>query len=70
MPGWQLKRAMFLSTFAALRDPACRTYDDRCRPCAKTYTQALLRMARQWINMLFAMLLDGTFCEPRTQRLA
>ncbi|MEU1057020.1 IS110 family transposase [Streptomyces sp. NPDC005876] len=66
----QLKRAMFLSAFAALHDPASRTYYDRCRARGKTHTQALLRLARQRINVLFAMLRDGTFYEPRTPHLA
>ncbi|CAM5574538.1 IS110 family transposase [Streptomyces aurantiogriseus] len=66
----QLKRAMFLSAFAALHDPASRTYYDRCRARGKTHTQALLRLARQRINVLFAMLRDGTFYEARTPRLA
>ncbi|PJE97220.1 IS110 family transposase [Streptomyces carminius] len=62
----QLKRAMFLSAFAALHDPASRTYYDRCRARGKTHTQALLRLARHRISVLFAMLRDGTFYEPRT----
>ncbi|SED59116.1 IS110 family transposase [Streptomyces sp. Ag109_O5-10] len=66
----QLKRAMFLSAFAALHDPASRTYYDRCRARGKTHTQALLRLARQRINVLFAMLRDGTFYKPRTPRTA
>lgn len=66
----QLKRAMFLSAFAALNDPASRTYYDRCRARGKTHTQALLRLARHRISVLFAMLRDGTFYEPRTPRLA
>jgi transposase len=66
----QLKRAMFLSAFAALHDPASRSYYDRCRARGKTHTQALLRLARQRITVLFAMLRDGTFYEPRTPRLA
>ena len=66
----QLKRAMFLSAFAALHDPASRTYYDRCRARGKTHTQALLRLARQRINVLFAMLRDSTFYEPRTPRTA
>ncbi|GHC00772.1 hypothetical protein GCM10010397_85280 [Streptomyces spinoverrucosus] len=66
----QLKRAMFLSAFAALHDPTSRTYYDRCRALGKTHAQALLRLARQRINVLFAMLRDGTFYEPRTPRLA
>lgn len=40
----QLKRAMFLSAFAALHDPASRTYYDRCRARGKTPTQALLAL--------------------------
>jgi transposase len=66
----QLKRAMFLSAFAALHDPASRTYYDRCRARGKTHTQALLRLARHRISVLFAMLRDGTFYQPRTPRLA
>jgi transposase len=56
----QLKRAMFLSAFAALHDPASRTYYDKRRARGKTHTQALLRLARQRINVLLAMLRDGT----------
>jgi transposase len=66
----QLKRAMFLSAFAALHDPASRTYYDRCRARGKTHTQALLRLARHRTSVLFAMLRDGTFYEPRTPRIA
>lgn len=66
----QLKRAMFLSAFAALHDPASRTYYDRCRARGKTHTQALLRLARHRISVLFAMLRDGTFYQPKTPRLA
>jgi hypothetical protein len=47
-----------------------RTYYNKCRTRGKTHTQALLRLARQRINVLFAMLRDGTFYEPRTSRLA
>lgn len=66
----QLKRAMFLSAFAALHDPASRDYYDRCRARGKTHTQALLRLARHRISVLFAMLRDGTFYEPRTPATA
>ncbi|GAA3914902.1 hypothetical protein GCM10023084_78020 [Streptomyces lacrimifluminis] len=65
-----LKRAMFLSAFAALHDPASRTYYDKCRARGKTHTQALLRLARQRISVLFAMLRDGTFYEPRLPEAA
>lgn len=67
----QLKRAMFLTAFAALHDPASRTYYDRCRSRGNDpHTQAFLRLARQPTDELFAMLRDGTFHEPRTPRLA
>ncbi|MDI9885014.1 IS110 family transposase [Streptomyces sp. HNM0645] len=66
----QLKRAMFLSAFAALHDPASRTYYDRCRARGKTHTQALLRLARHRISVLFAMLRDGTFYESRVPEAA
>lgn len=65
----QLKHAMFLSAFATLHDPTSRTYYDKCRARGKTHTQALLRLARQRISVLFAMLRDGTFYQPRTPRL-
>lgn len=57
----QLKRAMFLSAFAALSDPDSRTYYDRQRANGKTHTQAILRLARRRINVLYAMLRDGAF---------
>lgn len=61
----QLKRAMFLSAFAALHDPTSRTYYDKQRATGKTHTQALLRLARRRIDVIFAMLRNGTFYEPR-----
>ncbi|WP_457464638.1 IS110 family RNA-guided transposase [Streptomyces sp. TE5632] len=65
----QLKRAMFLSAFACMNaDPVSRTYYDRQRARGKTHTQALLRLARQRISVLFAMLRDGTLYEPREPR--
>lgn len=67
----QLKRALFFSAFAALHDPALHDPAPHLlRPMPgppETHTQALLRLARQRINVLFAMLRDGTFYEPRTR---
>ena len=62
----QLKRAMFLSAFAALHDPDSRAYYDRQRTAGKTHTQAILRLARRRITVLYAMLRDGAFYTPRT----
>ncbi|WSP94858.1 IS110 family transposase [Streptomyces sp. NBC_01233] len=64
----QLKRAMFLSAFAALHDTPSRTYYDRQRAAGKTHTQALLRLARRRIDVIHAMLRNGTFYEPRTPK--
>ncbi|MCQ8774390.1 IS110 family transposase [Streptomyces telluris] len=60
----QLKRAFFLSAFAALADPTSRTYHDKKIAQGKHHTQALLCLARRRADVLFAMLRDGTFYEP------
>jgi transposase len=62
----QLKRAMFLSAFAALGDRDSRAYYDKQRAAGKTHTQAILRLARRRINVLYAMLRDGAFYASRT----
>ncbi|MFI6084078.1 hypothetical protein ACIBBB_24375 [Streptomyces sp. NPDC051217] len=61
----QLKRAFFLSSFAALGDPASRAYYDKKIAQGKHHTQALLCPARRRADVLFAMLRDGTFYEPQ-----
>lgn len=55
-----LKRAMFLSAFAALRDPISRTYYDRKIAQGKRHNQALIALSRRRCDVLFAMLRDGT----------
>ncbi|MER5498601.1 IS110 family transposase [Streptomyces sp. NPDC002561] len=62
----QLKRSFLLSAFAALADPASRAYYDKKISQGKHHTQALLCLARRRADVLFAMLRDGTFYEPRT----
>lgn len=60
-----LKRALFLSAFAALREPTSRTYYDRKRAEGKKHNQALIALARRRCNVLYAMLRDGTiYHEP------
>ncbi|MFE4667716.1 IS110 family transposase [Streptomyces sp. NPDC056716] len=61
----QLKRAFFLSAFAALNDPVSRAYYDKKISQGKHHTQALLCLARRRADVLFAMLRDGTFYEPQ-----
>ncbi|XAS68626.1 IS110 family transposase [Micrococcaceae bacterium Sec5.7] len=64
-----LKRAFFLSAFAALKDPLSRAYYDRKRAEGKRHNQALIALARRRCDVLFAMLRDGTLYDgpaPRT----
>jgi transposase len=61
----RLKRALFLSAFAALSDPTSRAYHDRKRAEKKTHTQAVLALARRRSDVLFAMLRDGTHYDPQ-----
>ncbi|MEY2229357.1 IS110 family transposase [Streptomyces sp. BF23-19] len=61
----QLKRAFFLSAFAALADPTSRAYYDKKISQGKHHTQALLCLARRRADVLFALLRDGTFYEPQ-----
>lgn len=55
-----LKNAMFLSAFAALRDPESRAYYDRKIAQGKRHNQALLALARRRSDVLYALLRDGT----------
>jgi transposase len=55
----KLKRAFFLSAFAALHDPASRTYYDRKRAEGKKHNAALICLARRRCDVLFAMLRNG-----------
>lgn len=65
-----LKRAFFLSAFAALKDPPSRAYYDRKRAEGKRHNQALIALARRRCDVLFAMLRDGTFYEAPTPKAA
>jgi transposase len=60
-----LKRAMFLSAFAALRDPVSRAYYDRKIAQGKRHNEALIALARRRTDVLYAMLRDGkTYVQP------
>ena len=59
-----LKRALFLSAFAALRDPVSKDYYARKVQQGKRHNQALIALARRRCDVLFAMLPDGTFYRP------
>ena len=62
-----LKRAFFLSAFAALKDPLSRAYYDKKRAEGKRHNQALIALARRRCDVLFAMLRDGAlYTQPGT----
>ena len=66
----QLKRAFYLAAFASLSQPESRAYDDRKRREGKHHVAALVALARHRIDVLFAMLQDGTFYQPPTPATA
>jgi transposase len=65
-----LKRAFFLSAFAALKDPVSRAYYDRKRAEGKRHNQALIALARRRCDVLFAMLRDMTLYEAPEPKAA
>jgi transposase len=66
----QLKRAFFLSAFAALHDPASRAYYDRKRAQGKRHNAALICLARRRADVLHKMLRTGALYESRTPETA
>ena len=66
----QLKRAFYLAAFASLSQPEPRAYYDRKRREGKHDIAALIALARRRIDVLFAMLRDGTFYQPPTPATA
>ncbi len=62
-----LKRVFYQSAFASLRSaPQSRAFYERKRAEGKRHTQALIALARRRVNVLWAMLRDGTAFEPRS----
>lgn len=66
----QLKRAFFLSAFAALADPVSPAYYGKKINQGKQHTQAILCLVGRRTDVLFAMLRDGNFYEPQPARSA
>ena len=62
----QLKRALYLSAFASLRDPQSQAYYQRKRSEGKHHVAALTCLARRRVDVLFAMLRDRTLYQPPT----
>jgi len=65
-----LKRALYLSAFASLRNPDSRAYYDRKKAEGKRHNQALIALARRRSDVLFAILRDGTLYQTRSQKAA
>jgi transposase len=62
-----LKRVFYQAAFASLRSsPESRAFYDRKRAEGKRHTQALIALARRRVNVLWAMLRDGTTFEARS----
>ncbi len=62
-----LKRVFYQSAFASLRSsPNSRAFYDRKRREGKRHTQALIALARRRVNVVWAMLRDGTTYETRS----
>ncbi len=62
-----LKRVFYQSAFSSLRSCAeSRAFYDRKRAEGKRHTQALIALARRRVNVLWAMLRDGTTFETRS----
>lgn len=56
-----LKKVFYQAAFASLRSsPESRAFYDRKRAEGKRHTQALIALARRRVNVLWAMLRDGT----------
>lgn len=61
----RLLRVFYLSGLSALKScPASRGYYDRKRGEGKAHVQAMLSLARRRLNVLWAMLRDGTTYNP------
>lgn len=62
-----LKKVFYQSAFASLRSaPESRAFYDRKRSEGKRHVQALIALARRRVNVLWAMLRDGTTFEGRS----
>ncbi|MBH5146839.1 IS110 family transposase [Rhodococcus erythropolis] len=66
----KLKRALFLSAFAALHDSTSRSYYDRKRAEGKKHNAALICLARRRCDVLFAMLKNKTLYQTSSAAAA
>ncbi|MDZ4167782.1 MAG: IS110 family transposase [Coriobacteriia bacterium] len=62
-----LKRVFFQAAFASLHESKSRAYYDRKRSEGKRHNQAVLALARRKVDVLWAMLRDGTLFESNAK---
>ncbi|GAB4262258.1 MAG: IS110 family transposase [Thermoleophilia bacterium] len=60
-----LKRVFYQAAFCSLKNPSSRAFYDRKRSEGKKHHQAVLALARRRVNVLWAMLRDGTLFEEQ-----
>lgn len=56
----RLKRVLYQSAFASLGHPASKAFYDRKRAEGKRHHQAVIALARRRVNVLWALMRDGT----------
>jgi transposase len=61
----RLKNALFQSAFSALHDPESRAYYDRKIAEKKKHNAAIICLARRRLDVIYAMLRDRTYYQPR-----
>ena len=66
----RLKRALYLSAFASLKDPTSRQYYDRKRAENKSHQNALMALARRRCDVLYAMMRDSAVYDQNHARAA
>lgn len=66
----RLKNALFQSAFAALYDPESRAYYDRKIAEKKKHNAAIICLARRRLDVIYAMLRDGTYYHAKTPAAA
>lgn len=61
----RLKNALFYSAWVASNhNPVAKAYYDRKRAEGKRHNAAAICLARRPCNVIYAMLRDGTYCQP------
>lgn len=66
----QLKNALFRSAWvASCHDPVSKAYYDKKRAEGKKHNAAVICLARRRLNVMFAMVRDGSFYQPTPEKV-